>query len=112
VLEISGQFMPSVGEHAVIFLQSPDAHQINPLPGWYQGYLPIQEAGGVAYLDLRDRPELILANLAEDPLLNKMLSLRVDEAQLEARFPNYARFELEDFLLAIEAEVAASAVAP
>lgn len=106
VLEVSGQFLPSVGDEAIFFITDPNASHINPLTGWFQGYFPIVDEGGTPYLDLSDRPDLILAN-ATDPLLKKMLNLGVSEAELERRFPGYARFTLEDFLLAIEAEVAA-----
>jgi hypothetical protein len=112
VLEVSGQFIPGVGEHAVFFISDPAARQINPLTGWFQGYFPILEDGGAAYLDLSGRPDLILANFATDPLLKKLLNLGASEAELEERFPGYARFTLEDFLLAIEAAVAAEGPTP
>jgi hypothetical protein len=112
VLEVSGQFIPSAGERALFFISSPATHQINPLTGWFQGYFPIQEDGGAEYLDLSERPDLILANFATDPLLRKLLNLGMDEAELERRFPGYARFTLEDFQRAIAADVAAAKVAP
>jgi len=108
VLDISGQFIPRVGEEAILFIDDPHGRHINPLTGWFQGYFPIQQAAGQTYLDLSDRPDLILANLNADPLLKKLLSLRVSEAEIEKRFPGYTRFLLEDFLTAIEIEVAAT----
>ncbi|HWK55278.1 MAG TPA: hypothetical protein VNR18_12960 [Hyphomicrobiales bacterium] len=106
-LQVAGQFIPAVGERALLFIADPATPAINPLTGWFQGYFPILEDAAGAYLDLRERPDLILANLNPDPLLKKMLALGADDAQLRSRFPDYARFRLDDFVTAIRSEAAA-----
>lgn len=106
ILQVSGQFIPAVGERALLFITDPATQAVNPLTGWFQGYFPLREDAAGTYLDLHERPDLILANLSPDPLLRKLLALGADEAQLQSRFPGYTRFSLDDFIAAIRSAAA------
>jgi len=98
-VEVSGQFIPGVGERGVFFISDPYLDQVNPLTGWYQGFFRELQIPGdpVVYLDLHERPDLILVNLPTDPMLKKLLGLGVSEADIAARFPAYQRFPAADF---------------
>jgi len=101
-VDVAGQYLPKVGDHAVYFVSDPDDYQVNPLTGWHQGAFLIETLqDGELALDLSERPDLILFNTRGDPLVRKMLDLDFSEAQINAKFPEYARFPLADFKAAI-----------
>jgi hypothetical protein len=41
-LQISGQYVPHVGDEAVYFIENPARTQINPIFGWRQGHFPVR----------------------------------------------------------------------
>lgn len=101
-LEVAGQYLPAVGDHAVWFVRDAYEAMVNPLTGWHQGAFPIETAAdGRQLLDLSGRPDLILLNTRADPLARKMLGAGFSEERIEARVPEYQRFPLQDFLDAI-----------
>lgn len=101
-VDIAGQYLPKVGDHAVYFVSDPYGDLVNPLTGWHQGaFLIDTDATGVQVLDLSERPDLILFNTRADPLVRKMLDMNFSEAEIAARFPEYLHFPLDDFKAAI-----------
>jgi hypothetical protein len=103
-LEVSGQFIPRTGSRGYFFINDPLGEQVNPLTGWYQGFFPVTVTpAGEAMLNLDARPDLVLANTADDPRVQKMLALGMSEQQILARFPEYQLFTAADFEAAIAA---------
>ena len=101
-LEVSGQFIPEVGQSGIFFINDPFSEQVNPLTGWYQGFFPVSvSADGEALLNLDARPDLVLANAGEDPRVRKLLDLGMTEQQVIARYPEYQRFTVADFKAAL-----------
>jgi len=96
---VSGQFIPDVGARGIFFINDPDDNQVNPLTGWYQGFFREIQVPGEAtvYLDLHERPDLILVNLPTDPMLKKLLGLGMSDTEIAQRFPDYQRFPAADF---------------
>lgn len=103
-VEVSGQYLPEIGQLGVWFVQDPTTDRVNPLTGWHQGAFLIEATeDGRRYLDLRERPDLVLFNARGDPLARKMLQAGFTEAEVSERFPEYQRFSLRDFIDAIRA---------
>ena len=101
-VEISGQYIPAVGDHGLYFVSKDGAGKINPLTGWYQGAFLIDDSGpSGGLLDLSQRRDLILSNTFADPLARKMVGLGFTEEQITAKLPEYSRFPLDDFKAAI-----------
>jgi hypothetical protein len=101
-VEVAGQYLPTIGTHAVWFVRDPYDPLVNPLTGWHQGVFPINTTeAGQQLLDLSARPDLILLNAQAEPLVRKMLETGFTEAQIVARVPAYQRFPLQDFVDAI-----------
>jgi hypothetical protein len=101
-MAVSGQYIPAVGSRALFFVQDPFTDKINPFTGWQQGVLFIEtSATGETLIDLRERPDLVLFNTRNDPLVKKMLQTGFSEDQISARFPQYQRFGLQDMKDAI-----------
>jgi hypothetical protein len=97
-VEVAGQYVPAVGDHAVWFVRDANDTLVNPLTGWYQGAFLINTAAdGTLMLDLSQRPDLILTNTRADPLARKMLNTGYSEDRIAARVPGYQRFPLQDF---------------
>ncbi len=101
-VKVASQFIPAVGVRGIFFVESLDSKQVNPLTGWQQGYFPLmQDAAGVDYLDMRQRPDLKIPGLVVDPLVSKMLAMGFSSAAIDAKVPRAFLFSLADFRAAI-----------
>jgi hypothetical protein len=103
-LDVSGQYVPAVGEQGLYFVTDPDRHQVNPLTGWGQGYFPIFTGDdGVLYLDLRNHPHYaLLDDDGGNPLMKKMQAMNFSKEEIAAKFPKSQEFPLEDFVAAVQ----------
>jgi hypothetical protein len=103
-LDVSGQYVPTVGEHGLYFVTDPAIYQVNPLTGWGQGYFPIFTGDdGIAYLDLRAHPHYaLLDDAGGNPLMKKMQTMNFSKEEIAARFPKSQEYPLEDFVAAVQ----------
>jgi hypothetical protein len=102
-VDVAGQYIPAVGDHAVWFVSDLYDPMVNPLTGWHQGAFPVIAAeDGELLLDLSLHPDLVLRAASADPLARKMLQAGFSEAAIAARV-DYQRFPLQDFLDAVRA---------
>jgi len=101
--EVSGQYIPTLGDHGLYFVDDTVRDLVNPLAGWSQGYFPLIEVDGTTWLDLKNHPDYGLLEPDTDPLAGKMRSLNFTRAEIAERFPERFRFSLSDFVIAITA---------
>lgn len=101
-MQVEGQFIPPVGAHGVFFVANLTDRLVNPLTGWQQGYFPLtSDENGVAFLDMRQRPDLAIPGLEVEPLVEKMRGIGFSAEAINEKFPRAFLFSLEDFRVAI-----------
>jgi hypothetical protein len=112
-MQVEGQFMPAPGTRGVFFVNSLTQRQVNPLTGWQQGYFPLMaDASGTDYLDMRQRPDLTIPGLEQDPLVSKMLGMGFSTDAIDAKVPRAFLFSWADFRAAILDETKRAMVVP
>jgi hypothetical protein len=104
---VQGQFIPEPGVRGTFFVASVTQRLVNPLTGWQQGYFPFMtDESGVDYLDMRQRPDLGIAGLAVEPLVEKMIGMGFSAEAINAKFPRAFLFPRRDFRDAVRDEIA------
>lgn len=101
--EVSGQYIPQVGDHGLFFVDDTVRDLVNPLTGWSQGHFPLIDSDGTTWLDLKNHPDYGLLEPDADPLAGKMRSMGFTREQIAERFPESFHFPLSDFVSAIAA---------
>jgi hypothetical protein len=99
--DVSGQYIPTVGDRGLYFVDDTARDLVNPLSGWSQGHFPLIDIDGATWLDLKNHPDYGFLEPDADPLAGKMRSLNFTREQIAEQFPERFRFPLNDFLAAI-----------
>jgi hypothetical protein len=101
--EVSGQYIPAVGDRGLFFVDDSVRDLVNPLTGWSQGHFPLIDVDGTTWLDLKNHPDYGLLEPDADPVAGKMRSMGFTREQIAERFPERFRFPLNDFVAVIAA---------
>jgi hypothetical protein len=101
--EVTGQYIPAVGDHGLFFVDDTVRDLVNPLTGWSQGHFPLIDVDGTTWLDLKNHPDYGLLEPDANPLAGKMRSMGFTREQIAERFPESFHFPLSDFVTAITA---------
>lgn len=101
--DVSGQYIPAVGDRGLYFVDHTTQELVNPLSGWSQGYFPLVDVDGATWLDLKNHPDYGILEPDTDPLATKMRGLNFTREQIAERFPERFRFPLNDFVAVIRA---------